>query len=187
MWGKCQQAIEEFKPDIIYFADYDKGMLTPGFLGEALQLAKYKEIPTIADPKLAHPWDFAGVTVYKPNVNRLATTLDRELDTESDLEWAADQICEKITPKYILITRGSFGMSLFETKKRSAHHIPGKTVKVWELSGAGDTVGAVLSLCMGAGMDMRRATEIANVAGGQIVQKAGTATLTQAELLEALE
>lgn len=187
MWGKYSQAVEEFQPDIICFADYDKGMLTPGFLGEAIQLAKYKGIPTIADPKLAHPWDFHGVTIYKPNVRRLATTLDRALDTETDLEWAADQICEKVNPEYILITRGSFGMSLFETKKRGAHHIPGKTVNVWELSGAGDTVGAVLSLCIGSGMELRRAAEIANAAGSLVVQKAGTATLTQAELLETIE
>jgi len=180
------QAVGAFEPDVIYFADYDKGVLCPAFLGEAIKLAKAKGIPTIVDPKLAHPWDFQGVTIYKPNVKRLATTLGRPLDTESDIEWAADQICDKIDPENILITRGSFGMSLFQAGNRNVHHIPGKTVKVWELSGAGDTVGAVLSLCIASGMELRRAAEIANTAGSLVVQKAGAATTTQAELLEVL-
>jgi len=187
MFEQYARALREFEPDVIYFADYDKGLLTPRFLTCAISAASALDIPTIADPKLAHPWDFQGVTVYKPNVNRLADTLDRALNTESDLEWAADEICKRIVPEHILITRGSFGMSLFEPQKRGVHHIPGKTVKVWELSGAGDTVGAVLSLCVASGMDMRRAAEIANAAGSLVVQKAGTSTVTQAELLEAIE
>jgi len=187
MWGKYSQAVDVYDPDIIYFADYDKGLLCPAFLSEALQLAKHKGIPTIADPKLTHPWDFNGVTLYKPNVGRLATVLGRPLNTESDLAWAALQIHERINPDVTLITRGSFGMSLFQESRATMQHIPGKTVKVWELSGAGDTVGAVISLCMASGMDMLRSAEIANIAGSMVVQKAGTATLTQAELLEELK
>ena len=185
MFQLFDEAVHVYEPDVVYFADYDKGLLCPAFLAKALELAKAQGIPTIADPKLAHPWEFKGVTVYKPNVNRLAATLDRPLDTASDLEWAAGEISHKIHPKNVLITRGSFGMSLFMEDGKQ-HHIPGKTVKVWELSGAGDTVGAVLSLCVGSGMDTRRAAEIANAAGSLVVQKAGTATVTQAELLEAI-
>lgn len=185
MYLVYMQALADWKPDIIYFADYDKGLLCKRFLQQAIAMAIELDIPTIADPKLAHPWDFQGVTLYKPNVNRLATTLDRKLDTETAIQDAAKEILGRVGPEFILITRGAYGMSLFRGGMLDKH-IPGKTVNVWELSGAGDTVGAVLSLCMGSDIPVQRAAEIANVAGSLIVQKPGTSTLTQSELLEQL-
>jgi D-beta-D-heptose 7-phosphate kinase/D-beta-D-heptose 1-phosphate adenosyltransferase len=181
------QAVDEWNPDIIYFADYDKGVLCPAFLSSALDTARDKGVPTIADPKLAHAWDFKGVSIYKPNINRLAATLDNKLDTESDIDWAAEHIFKYISPEHVLITRGAQGMSLYEGPTGMKYHIPGQTVRTFELSGAGDTVGAVISLAYGSGMNIKRACEIANVAGSLVVQKPGTATLTVSELMDGLK
>jgi len=181
-----KEAVEMEKPHIIYFGDYDKGLLCPRFLAAAIALANEKGIPTIVDPKLAHAWDYKGVSIYKPNINRLSTSLGKPLDVESDMDWAAKVINDRLHPEFILITRGAHGMSLYG-ESTGKKHIPGKTVQVWELSGAGDTVGAVLALCLASDIAMERAAEIANIAGGLVVQKPGTATLTPSELAEAIE
>lgn len=181
-------AIAKDRPDVIYYADYDKGVLSPMFIEMSMDYARQQgNIPTVIDPKLAHPWSYFKPNVYKPNVNRLAQTLDRtELYTESDIDWAAGEIYDKIEPLYTLITRGAHGMSLYAGREL-IKHFPGKTVETFELSGAGDTVGAVIALATGIEMEVKDAVSIANVAGSLVVQKAGTATLTPFELASALE
>jgi D-beta-D-heptose 7-phosphate kinase/D-beta-D-heptose 1-phosphate adenosyltransferase len=181
-----RRAIADQKPDVLYFADYDKGVLEPDIVQAAITAAQQAEVFTIADPKLKHPWAFKTVDIYKPNMKRFGQILEEEILTESELQEAVNDFQPHMAVGHVLVTRGPHGMSLYK-ETELVKHIPARLVEVSELSGAGDTVGAVLSLGIGGGLSVQRSAEIANVAASLVVSKVGTATCTPFELAEALE
>lgn len=169
----------------LILSNYDKGVLTEGVITSAVKMAKEAGIPVIADPKHSHFWAFDGVTVLKPNIHRLEAELDRQIVTETQMLEAAQEVIAKLHPETLLLTRGKAGMSLYNADGL-VEHIAAKVVPVSELSGAGDTVVAIMALCMGAGEDVLTAAHTANVAASLVVAKPGTATVTPTELADAL-
>jgi len=161
----------------VVFADYDKGMITPGIIKAVCQEAKKKDIPIIADPKVKHFWDYDNVTVLKPNRKEAMFAVGNGCD---DIVDPGKQIRRRLDIPAVLITQGADGMTLFEADGTT--HIAAVAREVYDVTGAGDTVAATLAMALGAGINMEDAVELANIAAGISVSKMGTAVVTIDEL-----
>ena len=161
----------------VVFADYDKGMITPGIIKAVCQEAKKKDIPIIADPKVKHFWDYDNVTVLKPNRKEAMFAVGNGCD---DIVDPGKQTRRRLDIPAVLITQGADGMTLFEADGTT--HIAAVAREVYDVTGAGDTVAATLAMALGAGINMEDAVELANIAAGISVSKMGTAVVTIDEL-----
>ena len=162
----------------IILSDYDKGVLTEKVIQTTIAEARDRGIPVIADPKQRHFWDFAGVTIFKPNISCLASALG----SEGDVEDMAKVIRRDLLCDALVVTQGASGMRV--CSGAGSVHIPARLVSVSELSGAGDTTAAVLALGLSAGLDIVEAAKLANLAASVVVSKSGTACVTVQELAE---
>ncbi len=165
--------------------DYNKGLLTAPLLRQVLDLARhYRKIVTV-DPKFNNFLDFKGVTLFKPNIHETERALGQKIDDRTKMEWAGRMMLERLEAQAVLITAGEQGMYLF-VPGRPAKHIPTVAREVYDVSGAGDTAIAALTLALTSGADFEEAAIIANHAAGVEVTKFGVAGVTAAELREAL-
>jgi D-beta-D-heptose 7-phosphate kinase/D-beta-D-heptose 1-phosphate adenosyltransferase len=169
----------------LVLSDYGKGVLSDALLAAAFAMAKQRGIPAIVDPKRRSFADYRGASIITPNRRELSEAV--RLPTESDDE-AAGAAAEAIAQSGagILLTRSEKGMSLFRSGA-AAIHLPAEAREVFDVSGAGDTVVAVVAAGLAAGLKVERAMRIANAAAGIVVGKVGTATASPAELAAALD
>jgi D-beta-D-heptose 7-phosphate kinase/D-beta-D-heptose 1-phosphate adenosyltransferase len=137
------------------------------------------------DPKVQHLPLFRGVTVIAPNHHEAAAGARILVRADGDLMRAGEVLLRRLRVEALLITRGEQGMSLFRPGKPPVH-IPTFAREVYDVTGAGDTVMAALSLALATGADMPAAATLANYAAGVVVGKRGTATVTADELAQAL-
>jgi D-beta-D-heptose 7-phosphate kinase/D-beta-D-heptose 1-phosphate adenosyltransferase len=128
---------------------------------------------------------FRGVTVIAPNHHEAAAAAGIPVRTEADLLRVGKRLLKQLKASGVLVTRGEHGMLLFEAA-RPATHIPTFAREVYDVTGAGDTVMAALALALAGGASLRDAAVIANYAAGIVVGKRGTATVSRAELAQAL-
>lgn len=171
--------------DAVIFSDYAKGVVTPHILKPAVNQARRLRLPIVADPKIQNFWAFQNVTLLTPNTKEAGESLGRKLKTQEEIETAGKLIRKKLNLRALLITRGEHGMSLFEAANRVTH-VPTRAQEVFDVTGAGDTVTAVCGLVLAAGLDLRTALEIANLAAGIVVGKIGTAVASPGEILDAV-
>jgi len=170
--------------DVVILSDYAKGVLSDDVLTKAIGLAKAKNIPIIADPKSADFSRYSGVTILTPNRKEMVQAGGRACDTDGQVEEAANFVRDRDNIATLLVTRSESGMSLISHE--NIHHIPAQAQEVFDVSGAGDSVIACLSLSLGAGASLEQSATLANLAGGIVVAKTGTAAVTQEELHAAL-
>ena len=163
--------------DIIVFSDYGKGALSniSSMIAEAKQAGK----TTLVDPKGDDFAIYTGATILTPNKSELRQVVGG-WKNETDLTEKAQNLRESLRLDYLLLTRSEEGMSLFG--KDEVIHIPTVAREVFDVSGAGDTVIATLATMLGNGKTVAEAVDIANRAGGIVVGKLGTATVTAEEL-----
>lgn len=166
-------------------SDYGKGVLTDRVLAAAFALAKAKNIPAIVDPKRKKLADYRGAALITPNRRELSEAVRLAVETDEEAAAAAAEAIAQ-SGADILLTRSEKGMSLFRWTGPSIH-LPAEAREVFDVSGAGDTVVAVVAAGLGAGLPVERAMRIANAAAGVVVAKLGTATVTPEELTAALE
>jgi len=170
--------------DAILVEDYNKGVLTSDVIGELIAVArKYNKIITV-DPKFNHFLDFKGVTVFKPNRRETEEVLGGRLRTVEDITRAGAKLLEMLSAANVLLTRGAQGMSLFQSDG-TVTHIKTVADNVQDVSGAGDTVIATLTLALAAGVSIREACILANCAAGFVVSQVGIVPVTPAQLIEA--
>ncbi len=163
--------------DAIIFSDYAKGLLSPDIVDSA------KACPLLlADPKPQNLDLFAGITCVAPNVLEVAAATGTTIDSEASLSIAAQELLRRLNVRYVVITRGEHGMSLF-TREGWNLHFESVAHTVYDVSGAGDTVIAVLSLALAAGAEIEQAVQLANFAAGAVVAKLGTATASADEIV----
>jgi rfaE bifunctional protein kinase chain/domain len=178
--------------DAILISDYGKGVITKSLLNFLIKLAKKLDIPITVDPKIEHFLEYKHVTVLTPNLNEatLGMRLHKKPQTEQEIYDLGRKILSKLKPEAVVITRGPDGMTLFENvsplQKEIIYHIPTRAKEVYDVTGAGDTVIAILTLCLAAGADFVSSCEISNFAAGIVVGKVGTATVTKEELIETI-
>lgn len=171
--------------DVVVFSDYAKGVLSDAVLKGAIAAARVAGVPVVVDPKRADFTWYRGVTVLKPNrlEIRRATGIDCRDDASTE---AAGRIAlAQAEAQAILVTRGEHGLSVIPADG-AALHLPTQARRVFDVSGAGDTVAAVFAAALARGQNLAEAARLANLAAGIVVAKPGTATVSRAELQEAL-
>jgi D-beta-D-heptose 7-phosphate kinase/D-beta-D-heptose 1-phosphate adenosyltransferase len=175
----CREA-----PDAIIVSDYAKGVVTLGLLNTVKRLSHDYGIPVFVDPKIPNALIYREAawcgTVCTPNMHE-AEGISGETGNEG---WnrANTYFQEVLGCYWVLITRGEYGMSLFDLSSRT--DIPTAAQAVFDVSGAGDTVIATLALAYASGFTMLEAAKLANLAAGIVVGKRGTAVVTREELSE---
>jgi D-beta-D-heptose 7-phosphate kinase/D-beta-D-heptose 1-phosphate adenosyltransferase len=167
--------------DAVVLSDYAKGLLHRDIVEAALAAPV-----VVADPKPDNVDLFAGVTCIAPNVSETARASGVAIVDDASLERAARALLERLQCRYVLVTRGEHGMSLFGSDG-TREAIPSVARTVFDVSGAGDTVVAVLTLALAARVPVITATQLANFAAGAVVEKLGTATASPAEIIALME
>jgi len=169
----------------IIVSDYSKGLITRSLIKRILDLTDSKKIVSV-DPKIGHFNFYNGVSLITPNVNEASFGSGIDIVDEKTLISAGRTLLKKLRCKAVILTRGDEGMSLFE-KSGKVTHIPTCAREVFDVSGAGDTVIAAITLSHSAGATLREAAIIGNHAAGVVVGKVGTAVATQDEILESMK
>ena len=170
---------QEFPTLVI--SDYGKGMISEELCSFLIKTAKSHGTRVIVDPKGQNWKKYAGADLITPNVKELGDIIGHPVkNNDQDIAMAALEIVHHYGLSALLVTRSEQGMSLISDQ--NILHLPTHSQEVFDVSGAGDTVVAALSLALTQGQDITEAMRIANVAAGIVVQKIGTATLSVEEL-----
>jgi D-beta-D-heptose 7-phosphate kinase / D-beta-D-heptose 1-phosphate adenosyltransferase len=165
----------------IVLSDYGKGALTPHIIGTLIKEARKLGKPVVVDPKGKDFSIYRGATLITPNWQELAAVARSTLKSESDIVSAAAEVNRSIGSEAVLVTHSESGMSLIPSRGEPIH-VAAYPVKVRDVSGAGDTVVAVLSVMLAAGAPFEPAMRAANAGAAVVVGKRGTATVSAAEL-----
>ena len=182
--GFCREVINDI--DGVIIEDYGKGMITPELLEEIIPIAKEHNKFVAVDPKEKHFEYYKNSTIMTPNKKEAYGAVGVALDdTLTSLEDVGKKLIKKVHCESLLITLGEDGMALFE-KGKSVKKIPTAAQEVFEVSGAGDTVIAVLSLAMAVGASLFDAAVISNLAAGIVVGKVGTVAVKKKELKDSI-
>ncbi|KAB8039896.1 D-glycero-beta-D-manno-heptose 1-phosphate adenylyltransferase [Silvanigrella paludirubra] len=177
----------------LIISDYGKGFLTKTLIRSLIKLSKQYHIPVVTDPKSEDVFRYAGSTVIKPNLNEgrsvlkvikpgsLFTNFDEEINTIADcyLETSGSENLVMSLSEHGVMCKGK---NIDGTLKINTH-----ALQVSDVSGAGDTLISFLAMSLAAGLSIERATELGNIAAGIACGKAGTATISLSEFLEALK
>jgi D-beta-D-heptose 7-phosphate kinase / D-beta-D-heptose 1-phosphate adenosyltransferase len=169
------------KADAVVISDYAKGVLTPRLIAAVIKRAKQLGKPVVVDPKGRDYSIYRGATIITPNRKELADATHLDAADPAAAARAADALCRTVGSKAVLVTLSEQGMLLY-TRGAPAVHVPAYPVAVRDVSGAGDTVVAALSVMLAMGADFEAAVRAANAAASVVVGKRGTAIVTLPEL-----
>jgi D-beta-D-heptose 7-phosphate kinase/D-beta-D-heptose 1-phosphate adenosyltransferase len=169
---------------ITVLSDYRKGVLSADVAPRLIAAAKALGRPVIVDPKGTDYSRYAGADIVTPNRKELAEATGLTLDSEASIVAAAQVLLQRYRFGAVLVTRAEDGMSLITNTE--IRHYPGEAKDVFDVSGAGDTVVATLAAAMAVQVPIFEAARLANIAGGIVVGKVGTAVARQQDILAAL-
>jgi len=169
------------RADIVLLSDYAKGVLTARVIRNVIDAARKRGTRVIVDPKSANLAIYRGATLIKPNRKEFSEATRSRADSENSIADAALDLMQLADCEAILVTQGEHGMTLVRRNGEPVH-VPAHPVKVRDVSGAGDTVAAVLALSLAAAADWEAALRIASAAAAVAVSKKGAAIVTAAEL-----
>lgn len=167
----------------IAISDYAKGFLTTTLLEEIIKEAKERNIPVIVDPKGEDFSKYNGATIIKPNLSEAYAAA--RLARSEPLEKVAKNIFEMCDVDSLLITRSEAGISFFH-RSGSFQNFPVRSKEVKDVTGAGDTVLATLSLALANDLDIKYASQLANIAAGIAIERSGCARINLSDLAERL-
>ena len=180
--GHLAEAVRD--ADVLVLSDYGYGSARPEWVGEARRARPGLIVLVDSRFRLA---DYTGADAATPNEEELARTFPEALDdSEESFERAGRALLERLRCRALVVTRGSRGMALFEGGCPTRHIPVFGTDQVADVTGAGDTVMAAFALATAAGASFYEAALLANYAGGLVVMKMGTATVSREELRDAL-
>ncbi|WP_237182484.1 D-glycero-beta-D-manno-heptose-7-phosphate kinase [Roseomonas marmotae] len=169
---------------VMVLSDYNKGVLCTDVPARLIAAARAAGRRVVVDPKGLDYGRYAGADIITPNRAELAQATGMPVDTEEEIVAAARHLRDAHGFGAVLVTRSEDGMTLLEGDE--LHHFPAEAPEVHDVSGAGDTVVAVLAAGVAAGLALPVAARLANIAGGLVVGKVGTAVARENDLLEAL-
>jgi len=178
--GYINSVLQQY--DAVILSDYQKGMISSELIRDIVKKAKSRGMFIAVDPKVGHFEFYKGVSLITPNVMEASSGSNIEIRDDRTLLMAGKSLMKRLSCKAVLITRGEQGMSLFE--KNRVTHIPTVARKVYDVTGAGDTVISAFALAYASGAGMEGAAVLANHAAGIVVAEVGTAVATPAQLLE---
>jgi D-beta-D-heptose 7-phosphate kinase/D-beta-D-heptose 1-phosphate adenosyltransferase len=169
------------RADAVVLSDYAKGALSPKVVRAVIDAAAKAGKPVIVDPK-GHDFSvYRGATLITPNRKELAEAARLPAQTDADIAAAAQALAHIVGSEAVLVTRSEEGMTLY-TAADGATHVAAYPVKVRDVSGAGDTVAAVMAVMLAAKADMELSARAANAAAAVVVGKRGTSTVSVGEL-----
>lgn len=168
----------------ILLSDYGKGVVTPGVIAACLAAAQARGAQIIVDSKARGFGHYGPVDLVKPNAAELALATDLPTETDEQIERALVKALAECEAKAILVTRAARGVSL-AVRGQTVRHASRPPPEVFDTAGAGDTVLAAMGLALAGGAPLVTSAEMALLASSLVVQKAGVATVTPEELIEA--
>lgn len=174
--------------DAVILEDYNKGLLTERVINEVIRLANENNVISTVDPKKDNFFVYREVTLFKPNLKELKEGLNIDFDFASDraaFEQAIDELESRLLNKLSFVTLSEHGV--FMKEKEAKHYIPAHVRNIADVSGAGDTVIAVATLCLTAGLEPSLTAEIANLAGGLVCEQSGVVPIDQNALKTEIE
>jgi rfaE bifunctional protein kinase chain/domain len=176
--------VNNVKPDVVVFEDYNKGLLTPTIIESVIKICKENNIVTTVDPKRKNFFSYKGVDIFKPNLKEVKDALNIVADDVSValLNQIHQQLKEQLHHSISLITLSEKGV--FIEDQNSSFIVPAHIRNIADVSGAGDTVIAVASLVYVATKNILLAGEIANLAGGLVCEEAGTIAINKEKLMD---
>ena len=169
--------------DVIILQDYNKGVLTPKVITEVISLAKTKNIPTIVDPKKKNFNCYKDSTIFKPNLSEIKTgmNIDFNADNTKELKKVSGTLREKLNAKAVLLTLSSRGICI--NSAGNFQHTPAFKRSIIDVSGAGDTVISVASLCLASNIDLNIISILSSLAGGIVCEEVGVVPINKEKLL----
>jgi rfaE bifunctional protein kinase chain/domain len=170
------------KIDALIFEDYNKGLLTGRVIREVISLCNQKDILTTVDPKKKHFLYYENVTLFKPNLKELKEGLDVQFDFQRGevFENAVELLSQKLNSKYTFVTLSEHGVYIHSEDVCAYVNAHRRSIR--DVSGAGDTVIAVATLCLIAEMSPLEIAEVSNIAGGLVCEKSGVVSIDLDEL-----
>lgn len=172
--------------DVLVLSDYARGALDDAAIAALIAAARRFGKSVIVDPRRADVASFAGATLITPNLEEMAAFTGIHAGSDEDAEAACRRLLAMAEMDAVLLTRGSAGMTLLERANRKPIHVRAETHRVFDVTGAGDTVVATIASAIAAGAPLPDAVRLANTAAGIVVAKPGTATALPQELAAAL-
>lgn len=176
--------IQHDKIDVIIFEDYNKGLITPKLINKVVELAKSKGIPTCVDPKKKNFHSYKGVSLFKPNLKELREGLKLDISGENigELQRAISSFRVKQKAETILVTLAEKG--IITNSRKVKEHISAHVRSIADVSGAGDTVISVASLCRALECKEAVTASLANLSGGLVCEQVGVVPIDKATFLE---
>ena len=171
--------------NLVLVSDYLKGVLTRPVLSTIIRTAREAGLPVLVDPKGSDYSRYSGATILTPNRKEAEAASMFHIRDDESLTEAAKSIMHLASLENLLITRSEQGMSLFSSSGEHLH-IPTLAREVFDVTGAGDTVLAVLGCAVAGGLSLPEAARLANVAAGIAVAKLGTSVVTPDEIIDAV-
>ena len=163
----------------VILSDYNKGLLTKSLSQKIINLCRENNVIVTVDPKPKNISNFVGASSITPNKKEAYAAV--EANSSENIDIVGEKLKEKYNLDTVLITRSEEGMTLYD---KEIHNIPTYAKEVYDVTGAGDTVISVFTLAKAAGATWEEAAKIANTAGGIVVGKIGTSTVSEKELIE---
>lgn len=184
--ARLMEFVEQVLPeiDVVILSDYAKGVVSAP-LADKLRGLCSGRVPVVVDPKVENLKLYSRFFIVTPNHHEAARMSGIPIESEVSLNSAGSELLARLECENLLITRGKDGMSIFQPGGK-AYHIPTLARQVFDVTGAGDTVAAVLALGSAAGLSVVDASILANIAAGIVVGEVGAAAVTPAQLLDAV-
>ena len=184
LFKKIKEILDSIKIDVIIFEDYNKGVLTPYLIDNTINEAIKRGIPTSVDPKKTNFFAYNRVTLFKPNLKEFVEglKLNETPDTPQLWEDGLAQLRSRINHRFTFVTLSEKGVLIED--KGSVFFYPAHLRNIADVSGAGDTVIGVASLCLASGTSSEFLARLANLAGGLVCEKAGVVPIEKEQLIE---
>lgn len=186
---KCHETLfESFKKliinyDVVILSDYAKGICEENFCQRVIEFCQKEKKRVLVDPKGTNWKKYNGASLISPNMKEISEYLQKTIkNIDSEIDEICSDLNEKLQVEYLMITRSEKGISLIDINKKS-YHFPSKAKEVYDVSGAGDTVIAMLGVYWNNRNNIFEAIHLANTAAGIVVGKKGTATVSEEELM----
>jgi rfaE bifunctional protein kinase chain/domain len=170
--------------DAVIFQDYDKGVLSKEIIENTINNANEMGIPTIVDPKKNNFYSYQGASLFKPNLKEIKEGMKIDLNNDdlSGLKEVVEELREQMDLKYVMVTLSERGILVCGDKTEV--HIPAHVRTISDVSGAGDTVVSIASLCMGLNLSPGFTAELSNLGGGLVCEYQGVVSIDKEQLLD---
>jgi rfaE bifunctional protein kinase chain/domain len=176
--------INHDKIDVIIFEDYNKGLINTKLISKVVELSKSKNIPTCVDPKKKNFNSYKGVSLFKPNIKELreGIKLDNYVENINEIQRAVSSYRVKQKIETVLVTLAEKGV--ITNSRKVKEHLPAHIRSIADVSGAGDTVISVASLCRALECSDILTAAISNLSGGLVCEQIGVVPVNKEQLLE---